>query len=131
LGITGPIGLADDPLAPPPWTRVTAAADAIEYERTVESDRREALLRLHACRSSGSYPSGSGSTDWKLQLTKRVHGDSVPQSTTSVSSRPEAVQALFGAMRRVNRALRSDHGGHARDPGFTEPFGAGSETGRP
>jgi hypothetical protein len=102
---------------------VTVADDTIEYERTVESVRREVLLRLHACRSSESYPAGSGSTGWKLQLTKRVKGESMPQSTTYVSARPQAVQALFGAMRRVNSALRSEGGGSAPGTGLAEPFG--------
>ena len=130
-GITRPIGHSDEPLAPPPWTRVTVADDTIEYERTVESDRREVLLRLHACRSSESYPSGSGNVGWNLQLTRRVDGGSVPQFTTYVSSRPEAVRALFGAMRRVNSALRPGSDGRAPDARLTEPFSEGVNDERP
>lgn len=124
-GITRPFDRSDKPLAPPPWTRVTVTDDSIEYERTVESDRSEALLQLRACRSSESYPPGSASTGWRLQLTKRVNGGSAPQATTRVSTRSEAVQALFSAMRRVNSALRSARDGHAPAHGLAEPFGDG------
>lgn len=89
------------------------------------------LLQLHARRSSRDYPPGSGSTGWKLQLTKRVRGGSVPQPTTHVSSRSEAVQALVSAMRRVNRVLCSERDGHALASELTEPFGDGVNDGRP
>jgi hypothetical protein len=128
-GITRPTDDSDEPLAPPPWTRVTVADDTIEYERTVESERREALVQLHACRSSEPSPSGGGNTGWKLQLSEHVDGASVSQSSTYVSSRPEAVQALFGAMRRVNSALRSRCDGHAPDLALPERFGGGVDNG--
>jgi hypothetical protein len=96
------MNLPNESLAPTPWTRVTSADDPIVYERTVGSDGRRALVRLQACRTSQSYPSGSGNPGWTLRVEKRLRETSSTRSFGHASSRSEAVRSTFAAMRTVN-----------------------------
>lgn len=99
---------SDEPRPPSPWTRTAAADDSIAYERTCESSTDRCTVRLVASRTSTGHPPGSGGSGWTVRLECQQGTCPVRRATTHVSARPEAVQALFSAMRAVNQALAGD-----------------------
>jgi hypothetical protein len=99
---------SDEPRLPSPWTRTAAADDSIAYERTGESSTGRCTVRLVASRTSTGHPPGSGGSGWTVRLECQQGACPVRRATTRVTARPEAVQALFSAMRAVNEALDGD-----------------------
>ena len=84
-------------------------------------------MRATASRTSERHPLGINIEGWKLRLTKRGKRGPSPQLTTYVGSRPEAVEALFSAMRTVNDTLRTADDDQAARLGFPELFTNGED----
>jgi hypothetical protein len=90
------------------WTREASTDERVAYERPVDTTTGPVLVRLSASRTSRSCPPGSGTAGWTLRAETRGREALSNGAASRVGTRSEAVQALFGAMRRVNSVVRSD-----------------------
>jgi hypothetical protein len=98
-----------DELRPPaPWTTLTTADDRLEFEREIDSTTDPVVVRLRADRTSRIHPARSETPGWTLRFERCLRRVSSTRAIGAVHSRSEARRSLFGAMRTVNGATRSD-----------------------